>query len=180
MGHESLVYGCIVGERWKVTDMRRLQRLNRAEITTLPETDEWPFLTRSMFSVPGDEPVEGSYRSQLIHFGASFKYIEWYWDEWLVKFESLLVRLFWRDVYLHLRTELVGDYNYKYKAMDYTESFYNCEPPRPASSWTLTGGPRRFLETGPEFEDMSNLIWLYDDGIWSLKPNEVDQNESDS
>jgi hypothetical protein len=149
--------------------MRRLQRLNRAEIATLPETDEWPFLTRSMFAIPGDEPKEGTYRSQLIHFGATFKSIEWSWDEWLVKFESLLVRLFWRDAYLHLKTELVGDYDYHYIPMDYSESFYNCEPPRPASSWTLTGGPRRFLDTGPEFEDMNNLTWSYANGIWRLK-----------
>lgn len=81
MGHESLVYGCIVGARWKVTDMRRLQQLNRAEIATLPETDEWPFLTRSMFDIPGDEPEDGTYRNQLIHFGATFKAIEWDWAE---------------------------------------------------------------------------------------------------
>jgi len=127
-----------------------------------------------MFTAPGDEPIDGTYQSQPIHFGATFKQIEWYWDEWLAKFENLLVRLFWDDVYLHLKTELVGHYDYHYKAMDYRESFYDCEPPRPASSWKLTGGPRRFLETGPEFEDMNNLVWLYANGIWSLKPKESD------
>jgi hypothetical protein len=152
--------------------------MNRAEIATLPETDAWPFLTRSMFTIPGDEVQEGTYRNQLIHFGATFKAIEWSWDEWLVKFEKLLVRLFWRNAYLHLKTELVGCYDYHYKSMDY-KGFYNCEPPRPASRSTLTGGPRSFPEAGPEFEDTNNLTWLYVNGTWSLKSKDIRQNESD-
>lgn len=174
MGHESVVYGCIVGAGWKVTDRGRLQRLNRAEMIALPETDEWPFLTRSMFAIPDDACLAGTYRSQPIHFGATFKAIEWNWDEWLVKFESLLARLFWHDVYLHLKTELtVGNYDYHYVATDHLENFYDHEPPRPASRWILTGGPRRFLDTGPEFEEM---IWLYADGIWSVKTNDMEHD----
>src|SRR5215208_7460955 len=112
MGHESIVYGVIVGTQWHRTDYGRLQRLNQQVIATLPETDDWPFLARAMFAVAGESVLAGRYKSHPIFFGATFKAVEWVWDEWLEKFEQLLLRLFWDEVYLHLRTELsVGDYD---------------------------------------------------------------------
>src|SRR5437879_1072813 len=95
MGHESTVYGVIIGATYKSTDYRRLQRLNRQVIDALPETDDWPFLTRGMFSINGERPEDGTYRCHTIHFAATFKSIEWEWEEWLTKFENLLSKLFW-------------------------------------------------------------------------------------
>lgn len=110
MGHESTVYGGIVSPQWKGEDSERLQRHNQAIVLALPEHDTWPFLTRPMFAFAGTTVEGGRYRSQIIHFGATLKAVEWEWDAWLEKFERLLTQLFWHDVYLHLRTEsTVGD-----------------------------------------------------------------------
>jgi hypothetical protein len=169
MGHESIVYGVIVGSRWKLTDSDRLQRLNQQVIATLPETDDWPFLTRAMFALAGESVQTGRYRSQPIFFGATFKAIEWEWDQWLAKFELLLLRLFWDEVYLHLRTEAtVGDYDYVYRAAK-DEQFYEHEPPMPISAWTFSGGPRAFDYNGVIDEHAAEQLWRFADGVWTLE-----------
>ncbi len=167
MGHESILYGAICGAAWKITDYHRLQLLNEAVIAALPPQDEWPFLTRQLFALPGGTPQEGRYRSQLIHFGGTFKAIEWEWGPWLAKFEQLLSRLFWHEVYLHLRTEgTVGSWDYYYEALDARECFFEQEPPLPATKWQFTGGPRHFNEQGLDGETFPQT-WIYSAGIWS-------------
>jgi hypothetical protein len=168
MGHESTIYGAILSPDWKHEAFARLYEHNNAEILALPEEDSWPFLTRRMFAIGGDNVVDGRYRSQVIHFGATFKAVEWEWHEWLPKFESLLARLFWYDVYLHLRTELVGNYDYSYSAVAPSDRFYRREPPLPADHWTFRGGPRHFSSDGPGLFD-ENTIWEYAQGMWRVK-----------
>src|SRR4051794_25090327 len=98
-----------------------------------------------MFACAGENFQTGRYRSQPICFGATFKEIEWEWDQWLDKFEHLLTHLFWDEVYLHLRTELtVGNYDYVYQAAYREDVFDEHEPPKPSSAWTFSGGPRAF------------------------------------
>lgn len=170
MGHESIVYGAIIVPGWKNHDHERLYRLNQAVMLALPPTDVWPFLTSQMFTIGGTTPVAGCYRSQVIHFGATFKAVEWEWDEWLEKFEQLLARLFWDDVYLHLRTEAtVGDYDYHYTAQDRSQRFYKDEPPMPADHWTLTGGPRSFPSTGPDERYTESTVWEFVQGRWKVQ-----------
>jgi len=170
MGQESFVYGGIVGARWNVANPHRLQQLNQQIVATLPTTDDWPFLTRQMFTLPGADPADGLYRSQLIHFGATFKEIEWEWDLWLAKFEHLLGQLFWEEVYLHLRTEAtVGDYDYLYKALDAIPSFLEHESPVPAGLWRFSGGPRKFDPDVLTDEREREQVWLYSDGRWQIE-----------
>jgi hypothetical protein len=168
MGHESIVYGAIVGSSWKISEPDRLQRLNQQVIAGLPETDDWPFLTRAMFACAGDSVLTGRYRSQPIFFGATFKAVEWEWDQWLAKFEQLLARLFWDEVYLHLRTEAtVGDYVYVYRA-DTDDQFYQREPPLPISAWTFSGGPRAFDFNAASEAGAAEQTWRYAAGVWQL------------
>ena len=108
MGHEVIIYGCIEGAPWRSGDeYRRLQEWNATVITELPSEDEWPWLVRGMFSVPGPWP-EGTYQTQVIHFGASLKDEPGdrsCWEVWLGKFEALLRRLCWYSAAVHLETE---------------------------------------------------------------------------
>ena len=166
MGQVSVVYGVILGLEWKIADRGYLQRLNQTAIEQLPKTDDWPFLTRSLFSIAGDTPETGHYRRQCIHFGASFKGLEWEWDRWLVKFESLLSQLFWDEVLLHLYTEAVGHYDYQYKAI-YPLSFYNEMRPIPSQEWQFAGGPRVFDEEAKWVEECEQT-WQYLYGQWQL------------
>lgn len=111
MGHEATVFGCIEGATWRSEDYDRLQRLNAAVLAELPAEDEWPWLVRGMFALPAGWP-QGTYRSQIIHFGASLKDDPWdrsCWDTWLGKFEALLGRLYWFSAVVHLQTEFEPD-----------------------------------------------------------------------
>jgi hypothetical protein len=166
MGHESLIYGVIVGTMWKLPDSSQmLQELNRQVIESLPETDEWPFLTRAMFAIAGDDVRTGTYKSQPIHFGATLKGLEWEWHEWLPKFEAVLQRLYWDETYLHLRTEgTVGYYDYVYRT-EYDPTFHKQELPQPLTTWTLSGGPRRFFN-GLDILPLGATEWRYEHGVW--------------
>jgi hypothetical protein len=173
MGHTSVVYGIILGERWKLEDRWRLHRLNTEVINRLPESDDWPFLVRRMFPVleePGENLIRGYYRSQPIHFGGTFSSIEWEWDEWLAKFEHLLTQLYWAETYLHLRTEVVGYYNYTYQALNTLDRAFKHEPPLPTDSWEFTGGPRKFDFHNPVYDPAdSTRKWIFANGLWTVK-----------
>jgi len=102
VGHEVIVFGCIEG-----ADADRFRALNAAALAQLPTEDEWPWLTRGMFALPAHAP-QGTYRSHIVHFGASFKdepHDRACWDVWLAKFEALLRQLYWWSATLHLVTE---------------------------------------------------------------------------
>jgi hypothetical protein len=144
MGHESIVYGYIEGSTYRSDEFRKLQRLNRAVIASLPVSDEWPFLTRQLFFVPGEDYQDGTYRSQVIHFGGSFKEIEYDWEKWLTKFERLLARLYWLRTRVHLDTELGGTHSYNWVADRTAIEGFALEPPTPTANWTFDGGPRSF------------------------------------
>lgn len=133
MGQRSIIYGCIVGPFIP----NKLAGLNREVLNSLPEEDEWPFLTRNMFSI-----VEGyTYDNQIIRVGTSLKAVEYEWNEWLAKFEGLLRRLCWTNAYLHLVTVMGGPYAYHWEAQDYTEAV---TASRPIARWNFEGGPREF------------------------------------
>src|SRR2546426_3154599 len=101
MGIGVIVHGFIVCPGWghQVEDQRVFHH-NKKVIEQLPVSDpEWPFLTRSMFSMlPLRTAVElcvPQYESQVIHFAGSYKDMFLATPEWLTKFEGLLSRLCW-------------------------------------------------------------------------------------
>jgi hypothetical protein len=162
MGHESFVYGLIAGADRNPGEARQ----TAAEIAALPTSDEWPFLTRAMFTIPPETSQGGHYRSQAIHFGASFKAVEWEWTEWLAKFEALLARLTWHGAWVHLRTEgTVGDYDYRYQPIGVLAH----KPGQAEPTWRLSGGPRHFPFHAAEMLPSWNAsgVWIFAGGAWS-------------
>ena len=95
MTQQTIIYGYIQGAEWMSSDLRKLHRLNREVIHAMPVKDKFPYLTQGMFAIPGDEPEQGTFRSQIIHFGGSMKEVEVQWRQWLEKFEALLRKLYW-------------------------------------------------------------------------------------
>ncbi|MFT3824218.1 MAG: hypothetical protein QM731_09870 [Chitinophagaceae bacterium] len=144
MGHISIVYGKIIGELWRTEDYHRLHRLNKRVIDALPEEDDtFPWISRSMFAVP-DPGKDKLYRDQVIVFGASYKSVEYEWDEWLEKFEAILKQLYWSSATIHLETELVGNHQYEW-AFDIDQpDNWTTDHPQPTTMWTFDGGPRKF------------------------------------
>jgi hypothetical protein len=93
-----------------------------------------------MFSIPNTQLI---FRDPIIHFGASYKSMEYEWHEWIIKFEIILKQLYWYNVELVLESEIYGDYKYQW-VFDPYKTKINLDPPEPTSEWIFKGGPRKF------------------------------------
>lgn len=116
MFSESVVYGCI--RDWPVRDAdEQLQRVehNRQVLAGLPAAEVWSLLSRDMFScmAPADQL---SPTSQVIHFAASYRSVEYEWDTWVRQFETLLKRLYWSTAVVHLETESSGAHRFSWQS----------------------------------------------------------------
>lgn len=116
MDPESIVYGCIRDCPDGDPQARRVRRLhNRRMLDELPELGSLSLLSRQMFSFCRFEG-EGLYQTQVIHFGASYRAVEYEWAAWLKQFESLLGRLYWSSAVVHLDTELRGFHTFRWES----------------------------------------------------------------
>jgi hypothetical protein len=84
MSHEAILYGRIIGATGRpgTAGYFALHERNRAVLNRLPRNDDWPWLVRGMFALPAGHP-QGTFRRQVIHFGASIKddpYDRGIWD----------------------------------------------------------------------------------------------------
>jgi len=112
---ESIVYGCI--RDWPSADdeQRRQRRLaNLRALEQLPQGEGWPFIGREMFSFCPQEDI-GLYQTQVIHFGASYRAVEYEWALWVENFEALLKQLYWTGAVVHLETELNGTHTFRWE-----------------------------------------------------------------
>ena len=116
---ESIVYGCIKHLPFGDAGQRQDScRHNRQTIAALPEADGWPFLCREMFSVPGADTMGGQYQTQVIHFGMSYRAVEYEWEQWLKKFEALLRSMYWVSAVVHLETAFAGHHTFVWESPD--------------------------------------------------------------
>jgi hypothetical protein len=116
---ESIVYGCIKDVPMAPEQDARKRRMNnRAQILHLPHTfdQDSPFLCADMFAFTGGDIFTGTYHTQLIHFGASYRAVEYEWELWMRKFENLLSRMYWVSATVHLETELSGKHTFHWDA----------------------------------------------------------------
>lgn len=117
MDNESIVYGVIREVGAGLPRERRLrQEHNRRIIDALPSADGWPFLCREMFGVSGFDEMGGTYQTQVIHFGASYRAVEYEWEKWMAKFETLLKQMYWVSAKVHLETELSGIHTFAWES----------------------------------------------------------------
>lgn len=146
MSHHSIIYGRISGATGKPEDYYKFHRLNLEVLDQLPRKDEeYPWINRSMFSVANEQ---GVFRDQVITFGASYKSLEYDWEAWLLKFESILAKLFWFDVMIHAEFEVRGDFTYAwFTKYEHMEKYWDRENPIPIPEWNFDGsGPRSFTD----------------------------------
>ena len=138
MGHEAIVYGVIVGASYRIgEDYRLLQDYNAAIIRKLRTEDDWIWLVRSAFALPGQYP-QGTYRRQIIHFGLSIKddpSDRGCWDIWFEKFEEVLKRLYWLSAKVHIETDFEPDRMFIYLPTDESLTDLYADKPSPISKW---------------------------------------------
>lgn len=112
MDQESIVYGCIKDVAYHY-DQGERRRVNRSAMLSLPSDEDWPFLSREMFSIPRpEEDHRGQYQTEVMHFGASYKAVEYEWEQWIATFETLLRQMYWVSATVHLETELSGTHTF--------------------------------------------------------------------
>lgn len=139
MDSESIVYGCIKHLPFGDLVQRKASCVhNRRAIRHLPQADEWPFLCREMFSVPGDDLMGGTYQTQVIHFGMSYQAVEYEWEHWIRKFEALLKQMYWVSAVVHLETELSGHHTFVWDAAEVCHEPSD-EPLRVRCEWAREG-----------------------------------------
>ena len=116
---ESIVYGIIrdipPGNELEAYHRRRA---NWAAIQELPSDldDDWPLLSREMFSMSSPDALFGAAGTQLIHFGASYNAIEYEWERWVNHFEDVLRAMYWVSATVHLETELSGKHVFSWES----------------------------------------------------------------
>jgi hypothetical protein len=139
LDNESIVYGCIKHLPFGDRQQRQASCFhNRRAIRTLPESDHWPFLSQDMFAISGDPASGGSYQTQVIHFGMSYRAVEYEWEHWIAKFERLLKQMYWVGAVVHLETDFAGFHTFMWdSADDYHEP--SDEPLRVRCEWSREG-----------------------------------------
>ncbi|MGQ2994001.1 hypothetical protein [Variovorax sp.] len=109
MGETCRVYGYLAeamnpesgGVPWE-DQVVAIRRYNEAVIESLPAQDDWPPLSRGMFSFPPVTDFMVAYGGRMIHFAAGLKKADHEVDRWLDKFERLIHRLYCDRVRLHI------------------------------------------------------------------------------
>jgi hypothetical protein len=112
---ESIVYGIIRDLPHDDASRDERLRVNLSALAGLPEDDGFPLLPREMFGASGADRFAGTFHTQVIHFGGSYRAIEYEWEEWLCRFEALLSRMYWVGAVVHLQTELSGNHTFTYE-----------------------------------------------------------------
>ncbi len=115
MESESIVYGCI--RDWPMVDadeQRKRNITNMQAINALPESDGWELFHRDLFSCSTRESLAP--QSQLIHFGSSYRSIEYEWAMWVQHFENLLKGMYWASAVVHLETETSGAHIFRWES----------------------------------------------------------------
>jgi hypothetical protein len=118
MSQESVVYGCIkdmlVSDNQEESQHHRQK--NRDAMMSLPSIEDWPLLSREMFSLPVQVTEIDDVHTDVIHFGTSYKGVEYEWQQWLDKFENMLKGMYWVSATVHLETELNGLHTFTWEA----------------------------------------------------------------
>lgn len=118
MDQESIVYGCIKDINMDRSDMSGVarRRVNRDVMLSLPNASDWPFLCQEMFAIPSETPQQNGYLTEVMHFGASYRAIEYEWEQWIEKFEAMLQQMYWVSATVHLETELSGTHTFTWES----------------------------------------------------------------
>lgn len=104
MGYQSIVYGRIV-----ISNNHEEAR----NVILALGNENWMFRTE-MFGLGVSQVTY--YEEPVISFGATYKQIEYHWEEFILKFESLLRQFDFDTAKIQLETEIMGTYSFFWKS----------------------------------------------------------------
>lgn len=118
MDQESVVYGCIKDTLFSASgeELHRHREVNRGVMQSLPSAEEWPLLSRDMFSMPVNYGAYDQITTDVLHFGSAYRAVEYEWERWLKTFEAMLQRMYWVSATVHLDTEFNGVHTFTWEA----------------------------------------------------------------
>ncbi|MGK0440448.1 MAG: hypothetical protein ACJA0N_000237 [Pseudohongiellaceae bacterium] len=118
MDQESVVYGCIKDTVYSDdSEQFLLHRENNLQVMgALPSIEGWPLINREMFSMPAVASDLDDTNTNVVHFGTSYKAIEYEWEDWIGKFEVMLKKMYWVSATVHLDTELNGLHTFTWES----------------------------------------------------------------
>lgn len=118
MAQNSVVYGCIRDQVFVRGTEQALQRrqINRDALANLPSVEEWPLLAREMFALPAPGMLLEGPQVDVVAFGGAYRGVEYEWEQWIDRFESLLSQMYWVSATVHLETELSGVHTFTWEA----------------------------------------------------------------
>lgn len=121
MSQESVVYGCIKDLLIanEADSAHQHRQRNREVVMCLPSVEDWPLLSREMFALPVQGLELNDSHTDVIHFGSSYKGVEYEWQTWINQFEAMLKQMYWVSATVHLETELSGTHTFSWEAEDY-------------------------------------------------------------
>lgn len=120
MNQESVVYGCIqdMALANNPEQLHSQRQHNRQVLMSLPGLEEWPLLSREMFSLPVAPLSLDQVQTDVMHFGCSYNAVEYEWQQWIDRFEALLKNMYWVSAMVHLETEFNGRHTFSWEAED--------------------------------------------------------------
>ncbi len=120
MDQESVVYGCIKDTLFSSSseELHAHRESNRKALMSLPSIEDWPLLSREMFSMPVMLADVNEVQTDVLHFGSSYKAVEYEWEQWIARFEEMLKAMYWVSATVHLETEFNGRHTFTWEADD--------------------------------------------------------------
>lgn len=120
MNQESVVYGCIKDMPIAIDagEADHHRERNKQVLASLPSVEDWPLINREMFSMSDQITDLAEVRTDVMHFGTSYKGVEYEWQQWITTFESILKNMYWVSATVHLETELNGQHTFTWEAQN--------------------------------------------------------------
>ncbi|MCK8495833.1 hypothetical protein M0L20_28465 [Spirosoma sp. RP8] len=107
MGTQSTVYG-------RITVSKDFDKI-KTYFDNLPYDATFPYIPKDIFMV--GQTTEPIFRDELIiTFGATYKAVEDFWPEYILRFERILKEIEFISVVMHLETEFMGTYCFYWKS----------------------------------------------------------------
>ncbi|MDN5210746.1 hypothetical protein QQ020_01765 [Fulvivirgaceae bacterium BMA12] len=149
MGYSNDVYGVIAFFSREKEVINKNFEVLKSLSTDDPDSD-YPWITSRMFNLD----YQRYWGKILIPFAANYKNLEDEWHLWIEKFESIINKMTWTYVEVHLHSELLESYSYYWGL--HLLSIDEIGKENNERNWEFSGSPR---DLRPILKEKGFLGW---------------------